>query len=93
MKRLTLFLSFILFGNLLFAQGPNGHIKANSSFFPIAVWAQNPKNAAEYKSIGINMFVAARLNQENLDLLKKADMKVIAHLNDFGRANLQDQTI
>ncbi|HEX8040266.1 MAG TPA: hypothetical protein VF490_14005 [Chryseosolibacter sp.] len=66
-----------------------------SDFFPIAVWAQNPANAAAYKENGINLFVGIPrgLNEENLDYLRKADMKVIAHQNDFGLAHLQEGLI
>lgn len=65
------------------------------TFFPIAVWVQNPSDAIAYKSNGINMYVGIHqgLDQEKLDLLKKADMKVIAHQNDFGRNNLNEPLI
>lgn len=79
-------------GSISFGQTP-GNKNLKPDFFPIAVWAQNPTNAEAYKNIGVNMFVAVNLNQETLDLLKKAGMLAIAHQNDFGRANLQDNTI
>lgn len=79
-------------GSFSFGQTP-GNRNLKPDFFPIAVWAQNPTNAEAYKNIGVNMFVAVNLNQETLDLLKKAGMLAIAHQNDFGRANLIDKTI
>jgi hypothetical protein len=82
----------LFIGNFSFGQTP-GNKNLGSDFFPIAVWAQNPTNAEAYKNIGVNMFVSVRLNQENLDLLKKAGMKVIAHQNEFGLANLKDNAI
>ncbi len=81
---------------LINANGQNSSTGTNDpNFFPIAVWAQNPVNAAAYKSNGINMFVSIHngLDQSKLDLLRNADMKVICHQNDFGRNNLNDQTI
>jgi hypothetical protein len=69
--------------------------RSDPSFFPIAVWAQNPKNAAAYKENGINMYVSIHggIDQEKLDFLKAADMKVITHQNDFGRMNLDEPLI
>ena len=94
MKKTTLSFSCLLFfGNLLFAQVPTGKIKANSSFFPIAVWVQSPSNAAEYKSIGINMYVGVGINEEGLNLLRKSDIKAIGHMNKYGLEHLNDTTI
>lgn len=65
------------------------------SFFPIAVWLQEPRDAMAYKSYGINMYVGIwdGLTQTKLDLLKAADMKVIADLNEFAKNNLQEPLI
>jgi hypothetical protein len=87
-----IFLCTLFIGNCSFAQTP-GNKNLPADFFPIAVWAQNPTNAEAYKNIGVNMFVSVRMNQENLDLLKKAGMKVIAHQNEFGLANIKDPAI
>jgi len=83
-------LILLISGNVLAQQSPSG--KNDPDFFPIAVWAQNPKNAEAYKSIGINMYVSipGGLNQEKLDQLKKAGMKFICHRNEFGRSNLHE---
>jgi hypothetical protein len=69
--------------------------KTDPEFFPIAVWAQNPVNASKYKQNGINMFISIHggLDQEKLDHLKKADMKVIAHQNKFGLTQLNEPLI
>jgi len=94
MKKITLsFLCLLFFGNLLFAQGPTGKIKTNSSFFPIAVWVQSPSNAAEYKSIGINMYVGVGINEEGLNLLRKSNIKAIGHMNKYGLEHLNDTII
>lgn len=94
MKKIALaFLCLLLFGNLLIAQGPTGRIKTNSSFFPIAVWSQNPTNAADYKSIGINMYVAVNINEDGLNLLRKSNIKAVGHLNKYGLEHLNDTII
>lgn len=73
----------------------NQGIYSDPNFFPIAVWVQNPGDAIAYKNNGINMYVGIHrgLNQDKLDLLKKADMRVIAHQNEFGRNNLDEPLI
>ena len=79
---------------LAFSQ-ERGREKNDPDFFPIAVWAQNPVNASAYKEHGINMFISIHggLDQEKLDHLKKADMKVIAHQNNFGLSRLDEPLI
>lgn len=69
--------------------------KNDPGFFPIAVWAQNPVYASDYKEKGINMFISIHggLDQEKLDHLKKAEMKVIAHQNKFGLTQLNEPLI
>ena len=70
-------------------------VKEDPGFFPIAVWAQNPVYASSYKDNGINMFISIHggLDQEKLDQLKKAEMKVIAHQNGFGLTQLNEPLI
>lgn len=65
------------------------------NFFPIAVWAQNPANASAYKENGINLYISIHggLDQEKLDQLRKANMKVIAHQNSFGLTQLHEPLI
>ena len=72
------------------AAGRNSH-----NFFPIAVWAQNPVNATAYGENGINMYISIHggLDQEKLDHLRKANMKVIAHQNSFGLSRLDEPLI
>lgn len=72
-----------------------GSIAKDSNFFPVAVWVQSPTNAGAYKAAGINMFVGiwGGLDQEKLDYLKKADVKVICDQNTFGLNNLKETTI
>ena len=95
MRKPLLFLLSILFTNSIsFGQTP-GNIGLDKDFFPIGVWAQSPNNAEAYGNLGVNMFVSIHngLDQQKLDLLKKAGMKVICHQNEFGRQNLDDKAI
>ena len=94
MKEYILGCFLCLLGVSVFAQH-TGKMKNDPGFFPIAVWAQNPVNASAYKENGINMYISiyGGLTQEKLDLLKKADMRVIAHQNDFGLTRLDEPLI
>jgi hypothetical protein len=73
------------------SHGPSG----DPSFFPIAVWLQNPAKAERYRQAGINVYVGLWRGptEEQLALLKKAGMKVICHLNDLAAKQLDDPTI
>jgi len=94
MKKCFLILCVWMAGGIGVAQD-RAQVKTDPNFFPIAVWAQNPTNASAYKENGINMYIAIHggLDQAKLDLLKKSDMKVIAHQNTFGLSRLNDPSI
>src|SRR5215217_3355556 len=51
----------------------------SDDYFPIGVWLQDPANAAKYKAIGINMYVALWRGptEAQLATLEKAEVKVI----------------
>jgi len=92
---------FLLFGPLGTGWGanpykswPNGP-RAEDDFFPIAVWLQSPRNAARYRSIGINMYVGLWKGptEQQLAELRAAGMQVICRLNETGKRHLQDPTI
>ena len=88
-----IFLLALFNGNISFAQTP-GNINLSPDFFPIAVWCQNPMNAAAYKAIGINMFLALDgVDEGKLDKLRKAGMKIIIEQNEFGLKHLNDTLI
>ena len=94
MKKTFLFLCVWIAAGILFAQDhPQG--KNDPDFFPIAVWAQNPVNASAYKENGINMYISIHggIDQEKLDHLKKAGIKVITHQNKFGLTQLNEPLI
>jgi hypothetical protein len=65
------------------------------SFFPLAVWLQDPRNAARYRELGINLYVGLWQGptQSQLDELAKADMRVICAQNDVGLQNRDRATI
>jgi len=64
-------------------------------FFPIAVWCQDPKNAARYKDAGINLYVALweGPTEEQLAALRAAGMRAICDQNEVGLAHMDDDTI
>jgi hypothetical protein len=92
--------TFLIIGTFLVfmtnISGQNvGSIGRDPDFFPIAVWLQNPENAADYSTNGINMFVGlwGGPDQKKLDLLRKANIKVICDQNTYGLSHLDDEII
>ena len=63
------------------SHGPPG----SEDYFPIAVWLQNPRNAAKFKEVGINLYVGLWKGptEEQLATLTKAGMPVICDQNAF----------
>src|SRR6185436_7259109 len=59
---------------------------ADEQFFPIAVWLQDPKNAARYKAAGINLYVGLWRGPTTTQLaeLQRANMSVICAQNRAG---------
>ena len=64
-------------------------------FFPISVWLQDPRKAAQYKAAGFNTYVGLWKGptEEQLAQLKSVDMKVICHQNEAGLRHIDDPTI
>ncbi len=58
-------------------------ISADSNYFPIAVWLQDPRNAGRFQEIGINLFVGLWEGPTagQLAALKAAKMPVICEQN------------
>jgi hypothetical protein len=77
-----------------YAQWENGP-SSDLSYFPIAVWLQNPKNAGKYKAAGINLYVGLWKGptEEQLSELREAGMQVICGQNKVGLAHREDPTI
>jgi hypothetical protein len=77
-----------------YAQWKNGPPK-DDSYFPIAVWCQEPNLAARYKEAGINVYVALWQGPTEAQLadLKKGGMQVICDQNAVGLVHKDDPTI
>jgi hypothetical protein len=77
-----------------YAQWKNGPPKEDS-FFPIAVWLQDPANAGSYKKAGINVYVGLWNGPTEAQLaeLKKYGMQVLCDQNAVGLAHKDDPTI
>jgi len=65
------------------------------SVFPTAVWLQSPARAADYKAIGINLYVGLWKGPTEAQLtdLKRHGMHVICSQNEQGLKHLDDATI
>ena len=68
---------------------PRNGISDDPAFFPLAVWVQQPANAARYKELGINTYLGLWRGptQQQLDDLQKSGMRVICHQNQLGLAS------
>ena len=77
-----------------YASWANG-LPADPSFFPIAVWLQDPARAAEYRAIGVNLYVGLWRGptEEQLATLGEHGMKVICHQNELGLQHRDNPTI
>jgi hypothetical protein len=76
------------------ADGIKGPL-ADPSFFPIAVWLQDPSQAGRYKQAGINLYVGLWRGPTEAQLrdLKTAGMPVICGQNKVGLAHRDDPII
>jgi hypothetical protein len=77
-----------------FAQWKNGPPHGDD-YFPIAVWLQDPKNAARFKEAGINLYVGLYRgpSAEQLAQLQAAGMPVICSQNRAGLKNKDNPLI
>src|SRR5437667_10717283 len=75
-------------GSSAYARWEHG-LPAAPGFFPIAVWLQDPRNAARYKQAGINVYVALWRGptDDQLSALKAAGMPVVCHQRKLGLVN------
>src|SRR5258708_7792764 len=66
-----------------------------ASFFPIAVWLQNPSNAERYRAAGFNTYVGLWQGptEQQLTALSKAGMRLICEQNEVALRHLDDRTI
>ncbi|MCI0459363.1 MAG: hypothetical protein L0Z62_20630 [Gemmataceae bacterium] len=77
-----------------YAAWTNG-LPAEADYFPLAVWLQNPANAAKYKAAGINLYVGLWRGptESQLAELKKHGLRVICSQNAVGLQHKDDPTI
>ncbi len=68
---------------------------ADPNVFPVAVWVQSPARAADYKAIGINLYVGLWRGptEDQLADLKRHGMHVVCSQNAVGLRHLDDPTI
>jgi len=73
------------------SRGPS----TDPGFFPLAVWVQNPANAARYRKAGINLYVGLweGPTEAQLSELKQAGMQVICEQNQVALRHLENKTI
>lgn len=81
-------------GDNLYAKRQRGPDDSDS-FFPIAVWLQNPRNALRYKAAGFNTYIGLwnGPTELQLNMLKSVGMKVICSQNEVGLKRIDDETI
>jgi hypothetical protein len=77
-----------------YAQWTNGP-SASADYFPIAVWLQNPNNAARYQAAGINLYVGLYRGptEEQLATLARAGLRVICSQNERSLVFANNKTI
>jgi hypothetical protein len=67
----------------------------DESFFPIAVWLQDPRNASRFRAADFNTYIGLWKGptEDQLARLKQAGMKVICHQSEVGLRHVNDSTI
>ncbi|NLF31645.1 MAG: hypothetical protein GX591_12250 [Planctomycetes bacterium] len=64
-------------------------------FFPIGVWAQDPRHAAQYRAMGVDYYLAlfGGPTPEQMAALREAGMATVCDFNDYARENLLDDPL
>lgn len=67
----------------------------DASYFPIAVWLQQPRNAPRFKQAGFNLYVGLWQGptEDQLSTLREAKMPVICEQNAVGLKHREDPII
>jgi hypothetical protein len=70
-------------------------ISSDPSYFPLAVWLQDPGNVERYKAAGINLYVGLWKGptEEQLSALRAAGMRVVCSQNEVGLKYRDDPII
>ncbi|MGE5429274.1 MAG: hypothetical protein ACM3O8_15380, partial [Methylococcaceae bacterium] len=87
-------LAFLLVNLIILPVG--AQTKKVNSFFPIAVWLQNPNYAKQYQQDGgINMFVGLwnPLDEKQLTQIREAGIQLICEQNAYGLSHKSDPAI
>jgi hypothetical protein len=95
MKSIKIFITIILvcsFGRVAGQGWENG---PDPALFPIAVWLQDPADAAAYKGGGINLYIGLWQGptEDQLAALRAAGMPVMCSQNSTGLDHLEDPII
>ncbi len=98
MYRVKLIIIFIIC--LTEAKGQDKNLWINGlpddpNYFPIAVWLQDPSDAAAYKKGGINLYVGLwhGPTEDQLAILRTAGMPVMCRQNNVGLDHINDSII
>ncbi|HEX5243276.1 MAG TPA: hypothetical protein VFW23_08415, partial [Tepidisphaeraceae bacterium] len=70
-------------------------LSTDPSYFPIAVWLQDPSQAMRYKAAGINLYVGLWRGptEQQLAQLKSANMRLFCSQNRVALTHMDDPTI
>jgi hypothetical protein len=68
---------------------------SDPKFFPLAVWLQSPRRAAEFKALGINLYIGSHQGptEADLALLAKAGMPLVCDQNALALKHRDDPLI
>lgn len=67
----------------------------DKGFFPIGVWAQNPRDAGAYQALGVNFYYGLHggPTPEQMAGLRTFNMPAVCHYNAFAKENLRDDPL
>ena len=99
MRTFKIILSIFLVSRVCFLAGQGNQFENglpdDPAFFPIAVWLQDPADAAAYKAGGINLYIGLWQGPTEVQLsaLRTAGMPVMCSQNSTGLNHLDDSII
>lgn len=100
MRKLKLIVIFLFICSLFEGRGQDNTVWINGlpddpGYFPIAVWLQDPSDAAAYKQGGINLYMGLWQGptEDQLSTLRAAGMPVMCSQNGTGLNHLEDSII
>ena len=100
MNKLKLYTSLLFICCIIKGNGQDKTIWENGlpddpDYFPIAVWLQDPHDAAAYKKGGINLYIGLWQGptEDQLSILRTAGMPIMCSQNSTGLNHLDDSII